>query len=271
MTQAWTGFDRTRQGTAPGLFPAGFAPTRAVDPIRAVEEAVRAVLAEMFGPARVASPTIARVATLPPTPFQAPTPFQTPTPTQPAVFADRLFGQKHAEAVAPGATIRVAAGTVITPLARDLLKKRGVTIHLAGVAEVAAAARGEWAFAIEPGPGWLAALRRSLLEDAGGWSELEPDVDAAVAWLGAGEGRGAVLVTADGPTAVWRACQSQGVRAAFAGEPADVHRATGSLGANLIVVDPSGKSIAWIKQLATAFRRAGAPRDPFAGRMGGTP
>ena len=40
MTQAWTGFEATRRATGPGLFPAGFAPTRAVDPIRAVDDAV---------------------------------------------------------------------------------------------------------------------------------------------------------------------------------------------------------------------------------------
>lgn len=254
MTQAWTGFEAMRRATAPGLFPAGFAPTRAVDPIRAVDEAVRVVLAEMFGAARVAGPTVARPI----------------VPTAEPVFADRLFGLKQAEALEPGAMIRVATGTVITPLARDLLKKKNVIVRLAGAAEVAATARGEWGFAIEAGPGWLDALRRSMLEDAGAWRELEPSVDAAIAWLGAGEGRGAVLVSSDGATAVWRACRSPGVRAAFAGEPADVHRAARTLGANLIVVDPAGKSIAWIKQLATAFRRAGAPRDPFAAEIGGT-
>ena len=165
----------------------------------------------------------------------------------------------------------MATGTVVTPLARDLLKKKGVVVRLAGKAEVAATSRGDWAFAVEGGPGWLDALRRSMLDDAGLWRELESSVDAAVAWLGAGEGRGVLLVTTDGATAVWRACQSPGVRAAFASEPADVHRATETLGANLIVVDPVGKSIAWIKQIATTFRRAGAPRDPFAGGIGGTP
>ena len=167
--------------------------------------------------------------------------------------------------------IRVAVGTVVTPLARDLLKKKNVAVRLVGAAEIAASARGEWAFAVDGGPGWLDALRRSMLDGTGPWRELEPSVDSAVAWLGTGEGRGVLLVTADGATAVWRACQSPGVRAAFAGEPADVRRATETLGATLIVVEPMGKSIAWIKQLATAFRRAGAPRDPFAGGIGGTP
>ncbi|WP_165067671.1 hypothetical protein [Paludisphaera rhizosphaerae] len=246
-----------RRTTTPGLFPAGFAPARALDPIRAVDEAVRSVLAEMFGGFRSSTSPAPRIVR--------------PSAAVEPVFADRLFGLRQAETLADGATIRVAVGTVVTPLARDLLKKKNVEIRLIGSAEVAASARGEWAFAIEDGPGWLVALRRSMLDGAGPWRELAPSVDDAVAWLGSGEGRGVLLVTTDGATAVWRACQSSGVRAAFANEPADVQRATGTLGANLIVVDPAGKSIAWIKQLATAFRRAGAPKDPFAGGIGGTP
>ncbi|KAJ3072753.1 hypothetical protein HK102_006169, partial [Quaeritorhiza haematococci] len=161
-------------------------------------------------------------------------------------------------------SVRVVAGTVITPLARDLLKRRGIVVRLAGAADVAAAAKGEWAFAVEPGAGWLGALQRSFLEDSGLWRELEASVDAVVEWLSDGEGRGAIFVTTDGATAVWRACRAHGVRAAFANEPAAVHRATGPRGANLSGGDPAGKSIAWIKQLATAFRRAGAPRDLIA-------
>jgi ribose 5-phosphate isomerase RpiB len=251
MTQAaWNGYETMRRATAPapGASPTpAFAPSRVLDPIRVVDEAVRAVLAGLFGASRPAARASSAA-----------------TKGEP-VFADRLFALRNAEALpADARSVRIAAGTVITPLARDLLKRRGIVVRLAGAADVAAAARGEWAFAVEPGAGWLDALRRSFLEDAGLWRELESSVDAIVEWLADGEGRGAILVTTDGATAVWRACRAHGVRAAFANEPADVHRATGTLGANLIVVDPAGKSIAWVKQLATAFRRAGAPRDLIA-------
>ncbi|AMV38034.1 hypothetical protein [Planctomyces sp. SH-PL62] len=249
----WDRYETMRRTTAaaPGTIPAPvFAPPRRLDPIRAVDEAVRSVLAGLF-----ASRT---------RPLARPNPVPAKAPATPSesVFTDRLFSLRHAEALAADAgSVRIAAGTVVTPLARDLLKRRGIVVRLAGAAEVAAAPRGEWAFAVEPGAGWLDALQRSFLEDAGLWRELEASVDAAVEWLEGGEGRGVFLVTSDGATAVWRACRAPGVRAAFAAEPADVHRATQTLGANLIVVDPAGKSIAWIKQLATAFRRAGAPRD----------
>jgi hypothetical protein len=185
-------------------------------------------------------------------------------PAEPAsapLFADRLFSLRHAETLAPGTrVVLIAPGTVVTPLARDLMKRQGVAIQLAGLADFGASARGEWAFAIDSDLGYLYALRRSLLEDAGRWAELAPSIDELTGWIQAGEGRGALLVTTAGALAVWRACQAPGVRAAFAAEPADVHRASQSMGANLIVVEPTGKSLSWIKQLATAFRQAGAPR-----------
>lgn len=229
------------RGESPSTSPRAFRSTsRGGDPISIVDAAVRTVLAELRGTTR----SIDRG-------------------TSP-VFAGRLFSLRHAETLPAGSRIvRIAPGTVVTPLARDLMKRRGVTIQLAGIAEFGATAVGEWAFAIDSDLGSLHALRRSLLEDAGRWAELEPSVDDVTHWIQAAEGRGVLLVTTDGALAVWRACQAPGVRAAVAAEPTDVDRASRSMGANLIVVEPDGKSPSWIKQLATAFRRAGAPSWPM--------
>jgi hypothetical protein len=231
--------DGTRGASLPAsrlaFGPASLGP----DPIAIVDAAVRAVLADRFESSRPAR-----------------------RPSAP-VFADRLFSLRHAEALAPGTSIlRVAPGTVVTPLARDLLKRQGVVVQLAGIAEFEAAARGEWAFAIDSDRGPVEALRRSLLEDAGRWVELEPSIEEIGGWITAGEGRGVLLATSDGAVAVWRACRAPGVRAALASEPDDARRASRSLGANLIVVEPAGKSPSWLKQLAIAFRQAGAPRIP---------
>lgn len=227
--------DATR-GSGPSPTPRAFGSTSwGGDPIAIVDAAVRTVLDELRGAMRSGRKT-------------AP------------VFAGRLFSLRHAEALSPGdREVRIAPGTVVTPLARDLMKRQGVAIQLAGVAEFGSTAVGEWAFAIDSDRGSLHALRRSLLEDAGRWVELGPSLDGVIGWLQGAEGRGVLLVTEDGALAVWRACQAPGVRAALAAEPSDVDRASRSLGANLIVVEPAGKSPSWIKQLATAFRRAGAP------------
>jgi len=106
----------------------------------------------------------------------------------------------------------------------------------------------------------LAALRRALLAEA--WSELEGSDREAVGWVAAGPDRGALLFSDEASVAVWRACRVNGVRAAVASDPDAVARAVDQLGMNLLVVEPLGKSISWIRQLAATFRRAGAPTPP---------
>lgn len=180
------------------------------------------------------------------------------------MFVGRLFGRRHAEAVAAGTReVRVAPRTVVTPLARDLLKQRGIAIrHAAGGASSRVVHAGEWAFANEGAAesGLVAALRRSLLDES--WIELEAPPGAAARWVAESPHRGALVVTDEASIAVWRACQVAGVRAATADDPDAVARAVRRLGVNLLVVEPPGKSISWIRQLGTTFRRAGAPARP---------
>jgi hypothetical protein len=52
------------------------------------------------------------------------------------------------------------------------------------------------------------------------------------------------------------------VRAASAVDPDSVARAIRHLGANLLVIEPAGKSISFLKQIGLTFRRAGAPQVP---------
>ena len=175
------------------------------------------------------------------------------------VFAERLLSLRHAELLATTAReVRVAPGTVITPLARDLLKSRGITLRVVSKAEVKTS--GEWAFAFEADSGLLAALRRTLLEDSMAWREIKTEELAR--WLAGSDERGALLVTDEASVAVWRANQRRGVRAALAGDPTAVAKAVRSLGVNLLVVEPAGKSINLMRQIVLTFRKAGAPRVP---------
>ncbi len=73
-----------------------------------------------------------------------------------------------------------------------------------------------------------------------------------------------MFITFDAAVTVWRACQVRGVRAAAAVEPGDVYRAARTLGLNMLVIEPSGKSISWMRQMGSAYRQAGAPRVPAA-------
>ena len=84
----------------------------------------------------------------------------------------------------------------------------------------------------------------------------------AAAWVAEAPHRGALVLTDEASVAVWRACQVAGVRAATVGRPRRGARAVRRLGINLLVVEPPGKSISWIRQLGATFRRAGAPLRP---------
>ncbi len=239
MGHAATGLEvrGVETGPARSLRTPARAPDRD-DPIRIVNEAVRAVLAGLAVVGR-----------------------QRREPDE-QVFVDKLFSVRHAEGLPPGTrVVRVGPGTVVTPLARDLLRRQGITIRLGGPGEEASS-RGEWAFAIESEGGTVQALRRGLLDDPRPWIELEPSLDLVSSWLVEGTGRGAMWITGEGALTVWKSCQLAGIRAASAAEPSEVHRAVKGLGMNLLVVEPAGKSISWMRQLATAFRAAGAPRVP---------
>lgn len=209
------------------------------DPIARVDAVVRTVLAELNPP------------------------LQAREESDCELFLDKLLSVRHVEALPHGARqVRIGPGTVVTPMARDLLKSKGVAIRLGADCEVQNRARGHWAFAVEAEDGLALSLRRSFLEDPNTWVEVEPSLSGIGGWLTAEGGRGALWITSEVALAVWRACRLQGVRAASAVEPADVHRALRSLGVNLLLIDPAGKSISWIRRMASAFRSRGAPVAP---------
>ena len=178
------------------------------------------------------------------------------------VFAGRLLALRHVEAFAVGVReVKLAPGTVITPLARDAARKRGITLRTVSAAEVSPLRHaGEWGFAIEPADGLAIALRRSLLDDPAGWKEVAAEEIAG--WVADSEVRGGVLVSNSPALAVWEAHQLHGVRAAAVTDAESVARAIRQLGASLIVIEPAGQSVHALRSLCSTFRRAGAPTPP---------
>jgi hypothetical protein len=210
-----------------------------------VEAAVRSVLVDMLGRA-----------TRPP---------NGALPGQ-EIFSGRLLSLRSAETIATGSrVVTVAAGTVITPLAADYLKRLGVEIRIASRAEVERLRPpGEWAFAVESltNPGMIEALKRGWLEGNESWEALEASLEAAAQWVAQRDSRGALVLSDESAVAVYQASQFAGVRAAAVSETEAVRRAKRSLGVNLLVIEPAGKPIGLIRQLGAAFRRGGAPVVP---------
>jgi len=178
------------------------------------------------------------------------------------VFVERLFSLRHAETLGDVAEVRILAGTVVTPLAKDWLKRRKISLRVVSGREVILSrnqTRGEWGFAIDSRSGQVEATRRMLLDD---WIEVGLDSVEAALWIREAEGRGALVVTNEASVATWRASQVEGIRPATVSEPEAVSRAIRQLGANMIVVEPPGKSIYLLKQIGERFRQGGAPVQP---------
>jgi hypothetical protein len=213
-----------------------------------VDAAVKSVLAELFPPTRVGAAR-GRVAA---------------GRRDEGVFAGRLLSLREAESLPNGPrVVRVAPGTVVTPLARDFLKRLGIEVRFIARAEVERLRNvGEWGFAIESESGLLEAFRRSILEGAESWHELGPSLDDAAQWVSEADARGALVLTDEASLAVFRACQVPGVRAAAAESLDAAARAVRAIGVNLLVVEPAGKSIALLEQIGATFRRAGGPTAP---------
>jgi hypothetical protein len=182
------------------------------------------------------------------------------------VFVEKLLALRHAEELADSSSeVRVLAGTVITPLARDAFRRKGVTIRVVSERENALAQRsiaGEWGFAIESAAAIAEPLRRGWLEGDHSWVEVGGDSLDAARWVVDGQGRGALVVADEASVATWRAFQVAGVRPATVADAGAVSRAIRHLGVNLIVTEPGDKSLHMIRQIGDRFRRGGAPALP---------
>jgi hypothetical protein len=185
-----------------------------------------------------------------------------PGRAEPEIFTGRLFSLRHAEARSrQSRVVQVVSGTVVTPLARDFLKREGIELRFVSRAEGGSGGDvGQWAFAIEVESGLMDTLRRALLDSAAPWIELDPTSKAAATWVSEAPTRGSFLLTEDASVAVWRACRFPNVRPAAAHDVDGVNRAIRALGLNLLVVEPRGKSISELKEMGAAFRRGRAPR-----------
>ncbi len=175
------------------------------------------------------------------------------------VFSGKLLNLAAAESLRHDQTeIRIAPGTVVTPLALDHLKRRKVILSY--VSNVTATHRntGEWAFCLgTTTSGHAAAIRRALLAT---WTErTEAEL---VPWLTETSGRGGLLLTNDAALSCWKANQLKGIRAAFIVDADSLARAVKSIGINLAVIEPERLSISQVRMLAESFRQAGAPVAP---------
>ncbi len=182
------------------------------------------------------------------------------------VFAERLLTLKHLEMLeSTTQEIRITPGTVVTPLAKEYLKRHRIQLRL--VSEIEAfrsRLEGDWGFVIEETSGIYETLRRSLLSGGSSsvWREIGHCTLDAARWVSESRERGAVVLTAEASVACWLASQVKGVRSTTPKDANAITRAVRHLGANLLVFEPSGQSIHTIQHYCKIFRRSGVPRPP---------
>ncbi len=162
--------------------------------------------------------------------------------------------------------IVVPRGAVFTPAARDEIKKYKITISsavetvatAAGVVlHVAAAATTYNAQAF-----WQALIADGIRVETTVTAELLAAIEVLAS--AADQGHAALLVTEQAATALCLANRKRNVRAALGNSRAAVDAAVAEIGANVLVLDPSGRSVFEMKQAVRHWLRHGQPVCPSA-------
>lgn len=159
----------------------------------------------------------------------------------------------------------VPRGAVFTPAARDEIKKYRVTV--ASVVDSFKAASTNLHVAVSATtynaqPLWQALIGDGIQVETTVSSELPSAIEVLTG--AAGSGQAALLVTEQVATALCLANRNRSVRAALGSDIPAVDAAVAEIGPNLLVIDPTGRSVFEMKQAIRRWLRHGQPICPPA-------
>lgn len=181
-------------------------------------------------------------------------------------FSGSLLLERHALEL--GEQVRelvVLPKTVITPLAREILRKKGVSLRLAGAANWPGLARqnaGEWAVVRLTGVAQAQAVESTLAGRSGeGWELAGPALKDALTWINAKPYRHLAVLADVACLAVWHAHQA-GLRAAEVRSALEVERVAREFAPQCIVVEPARLPIHEARQIFHTWRRLGVATVP---------
>jgi hypothetical protein len=184
-----------------------------------------------------------------------------PTDDSVIAFPGALILERHAASIPQSARqVLVSPGTVVTPLAKEILKKRGIAVR-----PISALQRnghglgpiGEWAVLRLCNSAQAQSLESMLIGRGGdGWEILGPSAEHAVEWLDASPERHLAILAETACTAVWWAVRS-GVRAAEVRGPLDVERIVTTFAPRCFVLEPSRLPIHESRQIFRTWRSMG--------------
>jgi hypothetical protein len=165
--------------------------------------------------------------------------------------------------------VRLAPGTVVTPLAAEHLRHDGVEVTR-WEPEKAEAPRTAWGYARERPHPLITSAVQALERDGLALKELCPGGEsAACRWAKAvaecvarGECRGGVVFCGDPGLVCCVANKLPGLRAAAAATVAQAARATLTLGANLLAVEMPGRTFFEVRQILRTLCECREPACP---------
>jgi hypothetical protein len=155
--------------------------------------------------------------------------------------------------------IRVPRRAVITPAVRDLLRQREIAVEHADALQSASRVRVPLAVGVAQTAYDPAGLLRSVMQQGVEIQRLAQTgllsvIDELTEQVSRGGSLG-LLLTEDLAAALCLANRVRGVRAAASGDVAALGRAIRSIGVNLLVVEPAGRSPFQLRQMVTEFCR----------------
>jgi hypothetical protein len=236
-----------------------------------VAAAVMSVLREMSSPKTVATgpigsslPTVSRQSDV-----------KAVTDHSVHAFSGSLLLERHVfEIPSSVRELAVSPKTVITPLAREILKKKGIGLRWAGASNWPVQGglnHGEWAVLRISGSAQALAVESTLSGRSGeGWDLTGPGLETSVAWLNDKPHRHLAILAEVACITVWRLNQA-GLRAAEVRTSLEVERVAQQFAPQCIVVEPAKLPIHEARQIFHTWRRLGVlpvPQFLMTGQLG---
>lgn len=187
-------------------------------------------------------------------------------------FPGKLLLERHAASL-PDSTRHLVTGpsTVVTPLAREILRKRGVHVRIATMPDAGSTSpsqAGEWGVVRLCESPQAQTLEAMLIGRGGeGWAGFGQSADTAVDWLDSHANGHLALLAHSACSALWWTIR-RGVRAAQVQVTGDVERVVTSFAPRCLVIEPARLAIHESRQIFRTWRGMGVqePRPETSGQ-----
>lgn len=176
-------------------------------------------------------------------------------------FPGKLLLERHAVSL-PESTRQIVTtpSTVVTPLAREILRKRGVAVRISNASSMGSpnpVIAGEWAVVRLCDSPQAQSLESMLIGRGGeGWIGFDAAAEAAAGWIETQPAGHLAVLAQSAAHALWWLIR-QGVRAAQVQASADVERIVSEFAPRCLVIEPARLPIHESRQIYRAWRALG--------------